>query len=208
MVEDYYEGVRNDVLSIVPPNARHVLSIGCGWGATERELVERGVRVIGIPIDSVIGSCAEQHGIEVVYGDFTTARRKLQAERFDCILLTNVLHLIPDPAGVLSSYAGLLAPGGSVVIVTPNFANLLTQWRRLTGNPYYKGLGSYQDSGVHLTSRRMVRRWLQQCGMTATEIRGVFSERAQSFQRASKGLMGLSFATELLIVGSRSGSSR
>ena len=80
-------------------------------GATERQLVEQGIRVVGIPIDSVIGSSAEQHGIEIVYGDFKAARRSLQAERFDCILLINVLHLVPDPAGVLSSYTELLAPG-------------------------------------------------------------------------------------------------
>ena len=29
--KDYYEGVRNDVLSFVPPAAKNVLSIGCGW---------------------------------------------------------------------------------------------------------------------------------------------------------------------------------
>ena len=201
--KDYYEGVRNDVLSLLPPAAKNVLSIGCGWGATERQLVAQGVRVVGIPIDSVIGSCAEQHGIEVIYGDFKTARRNLQPERFDCILLINVLHLLPDPEEVLSSYTELLAPGGVVVIVTPNFANLLTQWRRLTGDSYYRRMGNYEDGGIHLTSRRMVRRWLRSCGMTVLETRGVFSRRAQNIQHASKGLLGLSLAAELVIVSSK-----
>ena len=86
------------------------------------------------------------------------------------------------------------------MIVTPNFANLLTQWRRLTGDPYHKRMGSYQNAGIHLTSQRMVNAWLKKCGMTVRETRGVFSARAQSLHRASKGLMGLSFAAELVMV--------
>ena len=197
--KDYYEGVRNDVLSLVPPAAKKILSIGCGWGATEQQLVKQGVRVVGIPIDSVIGSCAEQRGIEVVYADLKAAHHMLAAERFDCIFFINVLHLLPDPEGVLSSYTELLAAEGVLVIVTPNFANVMTRWRRLIGDPYYKGMASYQNAGLHLTSRRMIRKWLRTCGMTAPRTRGVFSGRMGNIQRALKGVMALSFASELVM---------
>ena len=201
--KDYYELVREDLISLVPSGAKNVLSVGCGWGATEGSLVKRGLRVVGIPMDSVIGSCAEDHGVEVVYGDFATARSKLNNERFDCIVFANVLHLLPDPVTVLASFAELLDSAGVVIVATPNFASLVSRWRRLTGDPYHKALGAYRRTGIHLTSRRVVSTWLQTCGMVPATTRGVFSERAHTLNRASLGLLDSSIATELLIVGLR-----
>jgi 2-polyprenyl-3-methyl-5-hydroxy-6-metoxy-1,4-benzoquinol methylase len=202
--KDYYEPVREEVISLIPASARNVLSLGCGWGATERRLVEQGHRVVGVPMDSVIGACSEDAGVEMVYGDFATARRELDQDRFDCILLLNVLHLVPDPVGVLSSFTELLAPGGVVVVATPNFANLVTYWRRLTGDPHHKDLGSYEKSGIHLSSRRVIGKWLKQCGMAPVATREVLYGRAQFLQRASLGLLGSWLASELVIVGRRS----
>jgi len=201
--KDYYEPARDDVISLIPGSLRNVLSIGCAWGATERRLVEQGHRVVAVPIDAIIGSCAEQHGIEVVYADFAGARNQLDKERFDCILLTNVLHLVPDPLQVLSSFTELLTTDGIVVITVPNFVNLVTCWRRLAGDPHHEDLGSYEKTGIHLTSRRMIAKWLKRCGMMLAATRRVVFERAQLIERASLGLLGSLLAAELVMVGQK-----
>ncbi len=72
--KDYYEPVRPEVTALVPESVHRILSIGCGWGETEGWLIQRGARVVAIPMDSVIAACAEARGVEIVYGDFQMAR--------------------------------------------------------------------------------------------------------------------------------------
>jgi SAM-dependent methyltransferase len=201
--KDYYEPAREEVISLVPGSARSVLSIGCGWGATERRLVQRGLRVAGIPIDPIIGSCAEDSGIEMIYGDFETARRKLEKDCFDCILLVDTLHLVSDPVEVLASFTELLSDDGIVIITTPNFASLPVYWRRLTRHPQHKDLGNPEKTGIHLTSRGVISKWLRRCGMVPLVTRGIRSKRAQLIQSVFLGLPGSLLASELLIVGHR-----
>ena len=90
------------------------------------------------------------------------------------------------------------------MVATPNFANLVTYWRRFTGDPHHKDLGSYEKSGIHLSSRRVIGKWLKQCGMAPVATREVLYGRAQFLQRASLGLLGSWLASELVIVGRRS----
>src|SRR5262249_40095376 len=122
--KDFYEPVREEVISMIPSNAKNILSIGCGWGATECLLAARGLRVVALPLDQIISCHAATNGIEMVYGDFHTAIEKLSKERFDCILYLNVLHLIHDPIEILSCFNLLLSANSVVIIQTPNMLYL------------------------------------------------------------------------------------
>jgi len=196
--KDYYEPVREDVISLVPENAKSVLSIGCGWGATERRLVARGARVVGLPMDSVIAACAEEGGVAMVYGDFATSRHELEKERFDCIVVINTLHLLPDPVSMLSWFTELLTRDGVVVIATPNFANAVTHWRRLTRDRHYKDLGSYASSGLHLTSPGVLTQWFNQCGLEPVASRHIPFERAQHIQSILPERFARALSSELV----------
>ncbi len=103
-----------------------------------------------IPIDSVIAVNAEARGVEIVYGDAEEAREQLDSERFDCILFSNVLHLVRDPAEFLSRFAELLAPEGRVIASVPNLSRVRLLARRLrfgkTANPK-----NYESSGMHVS---------------------------------------------------------
>ena len=50
--KNYYEPVSEELYSLIPSRARNVLSVGCGSGALEIRLVEMGVRVVAVPLDS------------------------------------------------------------------------------------------------------------------------------------------------------------
>jgi 2-polyprenyl-3-methyl-5-hydroxy-6-metoxy-1,4-benzoquinol methylase len=205
--KDYYELPTAEVLSLIPNRVRNVLSIGCAWGAIEGWLVSKGVRVVGIPMDSVIASCAESKGVEIVYGDFEMARQKLREQRFDCVLLSNVLHLVPDPVAVLTSFSDLLSPEGSVVASMPNFANVKIKWQRFKGKDPYKVLGDYCNTGIHVTTRRLIGRWFRQAGLS--ELRFAFCvipEKAQFAHRLSFGLADRLLGEELVCVARRHGA--
>jgi len=57
-----------ELLAMVPQGVRTVLSIGCGSGATEGNLKQRGAKITVLPLDSVIGAASAHLGLEVIYG--------------------------------------------------------------------------------------------------------------------------------------------
>lgn len=192
-----------DIASHVPSGARSVLSVGCGWGAMEAQLVRRGMRVVGIPLDPVIAACAEAKGVEVVYGDFEAARNKLSSERFDCVLMSYVLHLVPDPLRVLSSFTELLSAQGCVVVSVPNFAQVGVIWKRMRRESQYKELGIYENTGLHLTTHRVISKWFQCCDLKVDRMADLVPKRAHWAYRLSLGLAGRALASDFIAVGKR-----
>src|SRR5687768_10984622 len=65
----YYDRVRRDVLAHVPASCTRILSTGCGSGATESELLDRGAFVVGIELDPLVAEQARRRGLTVICGD-------------------------------------------------------------------------------------------------------------------------------------------
>ena len=102
-------------------------------------------------MDSVIAACAEAKGVEIVYGNFAQARRKLEGEAFDCLLLSSVLHLVEDPVAVLSSLR-IACSGWNRFVTAPNFSQVTARWRSFRGAAHYRHLGDYAKTGMHATT--------------------------------------------------------
>ena len=190
---------------MVPEGVRSVLSIGCGWGATEQRLVEKEIRVKGVAVDSVIAVSAEARGVEVVYGDLKNARKQLANERFDCVLMSNVLHLIPNPVKILSSFADLLSPGGCMISSVPNLsgARRISRRVRLRGKPLLNcsiNPRGYDVSGMHVTTGRVIRRWFRQAGLRPMKMVYEVSGEKKSADRRSLGLVKPLLAESIYIL--------
>jgi 2-polyprenyl-3-methyl-5-hydroxy-6-metoxy-1,4-benzoquinol methylase len=199
----FHESCNPEVLKLVPEAASNVLSVGCGLGLTEHALIKRGARVVGLPLDSVIARCSEAKGVNVVLSELNTVPRNFNGHRFDCILLLDVLHLLPDPVSALGSIAQLLAWGGRIVIGSPNFSYLPYVWRRTRRDPQFAKLSSYNAAGLHATTRLMVRRWFAQCGLKTEKIVNVVPERWQKLKGIFGGLTDMLFGSEMLAVGTK-----
>jgi SAM-dependent methyltransferase len=163
--KDYYEPCRTDLLNLVPSGAKSVLSIGCGRGHTEAALVRKGMRVTAIPLDSVIAACAESEGVELAHGDIDSSLGQLADRRFDCVLMSNILHLLPEPMKAVERAASLLERGGVVVVAIPNTGRAPFLWRRLRHPARYKNVGKYEYSGMRCVSRAQTIRWLRRSGL-------------------------------------------
>jgi len=201
--KSYYESANAEMASLIPKGARSVLSLGCGWGATESYLVKRGLRVVGVPMDSVIAACAESKGVEIVFGDFESARRELSGQSFDCILLSNVLHLLADPTAVLSAFAGLLSASGVVIASVPNLGQLAVWLGRLRGKSQYAGLDGYEKTGLHLTSAGLLRKWFKRSDLRVSRTTKVVPQRRRALNRWTAGLGKAALAEELIVLGKR-----
>src|SRR4030095_851772 len=89
--KSYYEPISDDFISLVPQDARRVLTIGCGWGAMEGVLVSRGMQVSGIPLDCVIAPCAAARGVKLLTGCDPLNFVSLPTAEFDTVLVSNIL---------------------------------------------------------------------------------------------------------------------
>lgn len=196
--KSYYEPCRDDILSLVPPGTKNILSIGCGWGLTEANLIEKGVRVVGIPLDSVIAVCADAKGIKVTTGDFDESIKSLSNERFDCIIFSEILQSISNPVEVLSRYASLLTADGVIIISVPNF-NYFKRWRELLSDRFSKI--DFDRSGFHFTTEKVIRGWLKEAGIKDVYVVYGVKKNYRWYVKLSLGILEEFLASKLLFVG-------
>lgn len=200
--KQYYEPVREDVLELVPPTARRVLSVGSGWGATEIAIAERGSEVTLIPMDWVIAAAARAKGLRVLAPDFEQSLSDLKGEEFDCLLFCNILQYVKDPDELLSRFRAIAAPGARLVVTAPNFSHiglLRRRWRGGAAAPDLRVVGNFARSGVQNTSRRRVAGWLRRSGFTPVAVRWrLFGESRRLAQRTG-GLFNDWLARELIV---------
>lgn len=199
--KSYYEAASKDLLSLMPVHASNVLSVGCGWGALEGELISRGVRVAGVPLDGVIAPCAAARGVEIIAGTDPFNFRNVLSGDFDGVLLSNILHLVPDPAAYLQSVSRALKAGGCIVIRVPHVGGWPLWKKKWKGNGMYSGVDDFNKSGVHRTSAAILRKWMRLAELQVADFRTVIHQRVTT---ASKFVLGLAddfLSEDFLVVG-------
>jgi len=206
--KNYYEPVRQDLISLVPGEARTVLSLGCGWGATESHLTREGRRVVAVALDPVMSLWAKSKGIEVASGDIATVRKKLAGESFDCLLISNILHLASDPASLLTLFTEFLSENSVVIAAVPNLPPIKVAWKRIHDDQRCRALGDFGQTAVHLASRRIARKWFRAAGLKAERFVEDVPERLQFIDRLTLGLLRHLLASEVVVVGSSNGVLR
>jgi len=99
-----------------------VLDIGCSTGILLRHARARGLRVAGVDSSEWAVSQANQRlpaGVCRVL-DIDTATSADFSDRYDAVVMNNVLEHVKDPARLLRLSASLLAPGGFLYCATLN----------------------------------------------------------------------------------------
>jgi 2-polyprenyl-3-methyl-5-hydroxy-6-metoxy-1,4-benzoquinol methylase len=105
---------------------------GCGSGSTVHVAARVGWEAFGMDIDpSLVEIGRRELGANLRCG--TLPDTSLPGGEFDFIRLRDVIEHLPNPYDVLVEIGRLLAPGGIVLIATPNEASLPTRARELAG---------------------------------------------------------------------------
>lgn len=199
----YYEPCQKQLIALVPKSAKKVLSVGCGWGVTEKHLIDEGREVTAIPIDPVIGACAQARGIEVVSGELRVAIEKLGDRRFDCVLLSNVLHLVREPVDFLSPLAGLLDSAGTVIASVPNLSWLRRTARGIRLRGHKANPENYEKSGMHVTTGPLLRHWFRRAGLRPTKSVYEVVEEKERADGLSAGIAKPLLASNVYVSGVR-----
>jgi SAM-dependent methyltransferase len=168
--KDYYESVLPKMISLIPEGTRSVLSVGSGSGATESYLATKGYRVTSVPLDPVISSLMKNGTVEILDADFNEAFEDLRGRRFDCVLLSNVLHLAQNPVELLRKLSVLVKDDAVTISLVPNLARIRRRPPMLASGARLTASITYEQSGVQFTSPRIVRSWYRHAGLKVEEI--------------------------------------
>lgn len=151
-------------------NAGRFLDIGCGSGATVRAAVDSGWDAVGIDIDPKLIELGKAQ-LNVDLRCSPLLESGFDENQFDFIRLRDVIEHLPNPYEVLLEVKRLLAPGGLVLIATPNEDALPTQVRLLTGHKRDKVATVAPPHHVHGFTPKTLRRILDRVGLKIHQIK-------------------------------------
>ncbi len=109
------------LLPVLPPAPARVLDLGCGTGSLSVLLAHAGHRVRALDLSPRMVEAARAKaataGVDVEFEQGDAAAPPYPPGSADVVLDRHVLWALPDPDAALERWAGLLAPGGVLVLV-------------------------------------------------------------------------------------------
>ncbi|MDV3458096.1 bifunctional 2-polyprenyl-6-hydroxyphenol methylase/3-demethylubiquinol 3-O-methyltransferase UbiG [Sphingomonas sp. HF-S4] len=112
----------SDGMSFAPLAGRTALDVGCGAGLLAEPLARLGARVTGLDAAPENIGAARAHaaavGLDIDY--VAGGIEDLPSRRFDLVTSMEVIEHVSDPGAFIAGLADALAPGGLMVLSTPN----------------------------------------------------------------------------------------
>jgi 2-polyprenyl-3-methyl-5-hydroxy-6-metoxy-1,4-benzoquinol methylase len=135
---------RDEFLSLIPPDAKRVLDLGCGNGSLGAKLKAKGLEVVGVEKDKRIYDTAREKLDTVFLADITEDLKLPYPEGyFDCIIYGDILDCLVDPLTALKRHAYYLKDNGCVVASMANIRYYKVIIRLVFG-----GTWDYVDNGI------------------------------------------------------------
>lgn len=122
--EGAYEAGRIEILSALIPSGegRFALDVGCGPGFYSKLLASRGFATTSIDTDTANLESAGRFAAETFQGDAVDVLARLPPAKYELALALEIIEHMPKSRGetLLERLHGLLAPGGKLLLSTPN----------------------------------------------------------------------------------------
>lgn len=139
----YYVHPRPEIVNLVPLEAKKILDIGCGAGATGLEILNRQeCELFGIELNTLAGSFAKNYFQRIDIADIERFELPYEKAFFDVIILADVLEHLKNPWQVVKNLSYYLKPSGSLVCSIPNITHAEALY------PLLLGKWEYVDAGI------------------------------------------------------------
>jgi len=102
---------------------KRVLDMGCGEGGTSRTFFQMGAKVTAVDSNPDLAQKFKNSGI--IFINARDQEKYLKANKFEIVILQDVLEHVPDPEQTIKQMNFCLCPGGWIFISTPNRFSVL-----------------------------------------------------------------------------------
>lgn len=162
----------NRVVQLVGHN-RRVIDVGCGPGVVASRLAQRGCEITIVDSDREALRLASGHARRAYCLDLNDpawTERLERGERYDVVILSDVLEHLVDPDAVLQGAVQLLADGGHVVLSLPNISHngiVATLWQ---SNFKYSETGLLDRTHVRFYSAHDIEPLLERASLVLEHV--------------------------------------
>ncbi|MEQ1577379.1 MAG: bifunctional 2-polyprenyl-6-hydroxyphenol methylase/3-demethylubiquinol 3-O-methyltransferase UbiG [Hyphomicrobium sp.] len=154
-----------------------VLDIGCGGGLVSEPVARMGAKVTGLdPGEENIVAArahAEPQGLPIEYRIGLVEDLAAAGEQFDAVLCLEVVEHVPDVGAFLKTCAGLVRPGGVMILSTIN-RNIKSYALAIVAAEYILG---WLPRGTHQWERFVtpgeLTRFAADAGLTSPRLSGM-----------------------------------
>jgi 2-polyprenyl-3-methyl-5-hydroxy-6-metoxy-1,4-benzoquinol methylase len=101
---------------------RKLLDVGCGDGQLLETAGDAGWDAMGVDLSEAAIDLCRKRGLNATCMDFFSD--SLDEERFDVIVMSELIEHVPEPQRFMKRAAELLRRGGILYLTTPNFGSL------------------------------------------------------------------------------------
>ncbi|MFS0787267.1 glycosyltransferase [Shouchella sp. 1P09AA] len=139
----YFMHGRPELVQLVPQDAKQILDIGCGAGATGLQLINRqNSELVGVEGNEKMAQIARSYYKAVYAINLDETVPPLKQESFDVILFADILEHLKDPWKIVQQYASFLKKGGAIIASIPNIGHAEALL------PLLSGRFDYRDAGI------------------------------------------------------------
>ncbi|HEX6218470.1 MAG TPA: bifunctional 2-polyprenyl-6-hydroxyphenol methylase/3-demethylubiquinol 3-O-methyltransferase UbiG [Sphingomicrobium sp.] len=162
-----------DEHDLKPLAGKSALDVGCGAGLLAEPLARLGAQVTALDAAPELIEAARAHaagqGLAIDYRAMPVEQLNGQ---FDLVTSMEVIEHVADPAAFVKALASRLAPGGLLVMSTPN----ATAWSRLLTITIAEGVGAV-PKGTHdfdkFVPPERLQQLLAESGLTCLDVEGI-----------------------------------
>lgn len=150
------------VAAAVGGRVRGYLDLGCGPGATTREVAKAvgAERVVGVDFDPRLAEPCRKNGVDFKKADLEKGVLALGGERFDLWTALDVLEHLDDPSQLLRGLKPALNQGAVGVVTVPAFPFLFSDWDRALGHRRRYTMGAlralFKECGYRIEDMRFL----------------------------------------------------
>ena len=156
-----------------PLEGRTALDVGCGAGLLAEPLARIGAKVTAIDAAPELIAVAREHAVGAGLAiDYRAIAVEDLTGAYDLVTAMEVVEHVAEPKAFLASLAARLAPGGLMILSTPN----RTAWSRLLTITLAEGFGQIPKGTHHyedfITPTEMTA-MLADVGIAVDDIEGI-----------------------------------